>query len=582
MPDRTPETPPEPSNDDESVEATRMPFDDPETDKAVDNIVATESDELLAAQDAAASDAPAQPVHSRTYRFWHSKITWYSIVFLLLAGITTAGIVQPARYWVLNTATVRVSSSVRVTDELTHQPLKNVEVRIGTATARTGGDGRAVLTKLRLGPTQLTVKRTGFASYERAITVGWGSNPLDPVGLKAVGIQYTLRVQDSLTSKGIEGAEVTSGDATALSDKNGVAILAIPGTNTQDVTVDIARDGYRTTTATVKALTTQAVPISMVTSRKAVFVSKQSGKYDLYSIDADGQNKKVILPGSGLENGNISLVVSPDGTRAALVSTRDNQKTADGLLLNTLTVVTIATGDSVTIAHAEQIKLIDWLGSRLVFEQINAEGAAPSAKYGVYAYDYASTTRLQLATASRLKSVLSAQNGIYYAPAADEADATAKVGLYKVNPDGNGTQTVLNKGVWNVYRTDYNTLSVQTSDGWYAITIATGGSSQISAPSTYIGRVYIDNPANGASSLWTDVRGGQGVLLRFDRQTGKDAELMQQAGLVAPVRWLTDDTAIFRAVVGGESADYAVSALGTGQSHKITDVVNTYGFTAGQ
>jgi hypothetical protein len=72
------------------------------------------------------------------------------------------------------------------------------------------------------------------------------------------------------------------------------------------------------------------------------------------------------------------------------------------------------------------------------------------------------------------------------------------------------------------------------------------------------------------------------VLLRYDKQAGTDNPVLTQNGVANPVRWLTGDTAIFRVVTGSETADYAVSTLGGGTAHKIADVVNTYGFTAGQ
>ncbi|MET0779616.1 MAG: hypothetical protein ABWY71_02155, partial [Candidatus Saccharimonadales bacterium] len=520
------------------------PFDDPKTDIAVDDIVAREGDEILANQDAAA-DGPA-PARRRS--FWRSKVVHSLLVLVIVGGLLGAGFWPVSRYYILNMASVRASSSVLITDDLTHQPLKNVKVQLAGVSAFTGSDGKARLQVVKLGPTHLRITRPGFETYERAMIVGWGSNPLGSIALKAVGMQYTLQIQDYFTGKGIAGAEVSGGDATALSDKTGKAVLTLAGTQLADLPVQVSRQGYRTESTVAKGLTTAHVtPVSLVTSRKAVFVSKQSGKYDVYSSDADGQNKQVILPGTGTENANISLTVSADGSRAALVSTRDNQKSADGSLLNTLSIITIGTGDNVVVAHGEQIRLVGWIGSRLVFEQVSTAASTPAnAKYSLIAYDYAANSRLQLAAANKLSTVFTAQNNVYYAVSVTDADPSVKAGLYKVNTDGTGRQTVLEKEVWSVYRTDYNTLAMQTSDGWTAANIATGAASQVSAPGAYVSRIYVENPAGTGQSLWVDVRGGQGVLLRYDKQTGKDAKVQTHSGLSNPVRWLTDDTAIFR------------------------------------
>jgi hypothetical protein len=51
---------------------------------------------------------------------------------------------------------------------------------------------------------------------------------------------------------------------------------------------------------------------------------------------------------------------------------------------------------------------------------------------------------------------------------------------------------------------------------------------------------------------------------------------------VYPIRWLTDDSAIYRVVTNGETADYVVGTTPGRPAHKIADVVNTYGFSTGQ
>jgi hypothetical protein len=559
-----------------------MPFDDPKTDTLVDDIVAKEGDEILAHMDNAVADSGLTVAKPKRH-FWRRKGVWYTIIFLLLAGIAAAVAMPKSRYWVLNTASVRASTSVTVTDDLTHQPLKNVTVELSGVTGQTDTHGKAKLELLKLGPSKLKITKPGFAAYTRDLTVGWGSNPLGTIGLKAVGLQYTFIIKDMLTGKAVAGAEVTGGDASALSDQNGKAVLTLPGTSPEDMAAQVGAGGYRSEDVVVKGTAENDIPVSLITSRKTVYMSKQSGKYDVYSSDIDGQNKQVILPGSGLENANISIAVSPDGSRAAVVSTRDNERDADGYLLNTLSIVTIANGDDVIVAHADQIRLIDWQGSRLVFEQVSTGANTPATqRYSLISYDFAANTRLQLGAASKFSMVLTAQGKLYYAVSPTEGDSTSKAGLYRINADGNGKQTILEKDVWTVYRTDYNTLAAQLSDSWMAVNISNDSTTPISAPSAYVSRVYVDSPDDSGKSLWVDIRNGQGVLLRYDKPTGKDTAVLTQNGVANPVRWLTADTAIFRVVTGSETADYAVSTLGGGTAHKIADVVNTYGFTAGQ
>jgi hypothetical protein len=509
----------------------------------------------------------------------HTWLHWL-VLLLLLAGVGTAAGLPISRYWVLNHMGVRSTASVIVIDDVTHQPLQHVQVSLAGITTETGSDGRAVLHDLQLGPSRLTIAQAGFSEISRQVTVGWGSNPFDRMQLKAIGVQYTVLVVDALSGKPVANAQVESATTAARGNDKGLAILTLPNNEaTDEITVSVARDGYRTEQATVKASTKIPVPIPLMTSRKAVYVSKQSGTYDVYTSDADGRNTQVILPGTGNEGPNISLAVSADGTRAAVVSTRDKQYSADGYLLSTLTLINVDDGTSTVLTHADQIQLVDWIGSRLIFQQGVASGVN---RYSIISYDYAANTRFQLTAAARFSSVLSAQGTIYYAIASVASDPSVQPYLYRVDPDGGNKQTVLEKEVWSAYRTGYDTFSVQTSDGWYTHTVSTKINKIASAPEVLTSKLFIEQANDSGRSLWLDTRGGTGTLQVHAKTENKDTAIVARAGLVYPIRWLTDDSAIYRVVTNGETADYVVGTTPGRPAHKIADVVNTYGFSTGQ
>lgn len=560
-------------------------FDDPQTDRAVEDIVARESDELLAAQDAEQIGMAAAQPPGFWRRFgrglawpWRNKVARYSIVLFLCGSAAAVAAVPAARYYALNAYGATVSSTVLVTDDATRQPLKNVTVRMAHMAGRTGADGRVTLRGLRLGPTTLIIERPGFDTYTRPITLGWGSNPLGPIALQGVGVRYVFLIKDFLTNKAVAGAAVTAGDATAVADSQGKAVLTLPNIDRTDITAEVGGEGYRPETVHA-TLSSEPVSVMLAVTRKAVFVSKERGTYDVYSSDIDGRHKRLLLAGTGSENANMSLTVSPDGSRAALVSVRGNHRDSGGSLVPTLTLIDIADGSTVTVSHATQIRLLDWVGSRLVFEQVTEENS--KNKHTILGYDYAANTRVQLAAATQFNGVLSVQGAVYYASSAGSGSDAAAPGLFRISMDGSNRQTVLDKEVWTVYRTDYNTLSVQTSEGWYAIRLS-GGIEQIQAPAAFVSRSYIEGSTSIGKSLWVDIRGGQGVLQLYNRQNGQDMVIHKQAGLTNPLRWLTDDIIVYRLVTGNETADYAVSALGGGTPHKIADVVSTYGFATGQ
>jgi hypothetical protein len=556
-----------------------------ETDRAVDDIMAHEGDEVLAAEDnerAAAAPRPKQKGGfwrgvGLLFRLWlgTSRGRWITFV-LLVAACTVVGVTPKYRYYALNKAGVQAGASLTVVDDLTQLPLKNVQVTIEGQSRQTNTDGTVTFQKLRLGPSEVHIDQPGFSTVQHTVVLGWGSNPLGPFPLQAVGARYAIDITDWLTGKPLAGVQATSGDATALSDRNGRVELTLENAADAANPVTLTREGYRTEQVSLKS-TKEAAAAHLVLAQKIVYVDSSGGQADLYASDLDGANKSLVLAGTGQENGAIAVAESPDHKHAAIIDTRDGKQDSDGFLENTLTLVDLTSKTTTTLAQAGQIQLIDWSGTHLIFEQVSSDPATPAAsKTTVVNFDYAANSRLQLAAAPRLSNVLSAQGDIYYAVAASDDSGAPKAGLYRVNADGSGRQTIIDQEVQNVVRTDYNTLHLQTAAGWTAYTMLGNGAKSSSAtPADLTSRHYIDN-ADHTQSLWVN----QGALTIYDVATGKDTVLQKQDGLAYPVQWL-DGAVLYRVSTDTETAMY-ITALSGGQAHKVADVSPTTGFATGQ
>jgi len=565
--------PPDPAEQPSEDDVT--PFDDDKTDEVINEIVAKEGDDLLAAQDAAAGKSSVRAPRPRSGGFWRRKWLRSLLLLLILGGIVAAGVIPKSRYFVLNEAGVRSTSSLVIIDSTTQLPLKGVNVSLAGQKVETDSDGKAGFTQLRLGPAKMSVEQAGFGTITRTVVIGWGSNPLGTLALQATGVQYAIEVQDYLSEKPIEGVEATDGRVTAISAKDGKITLTLANTALAKSGVTLSKEGYRTQTISLEENTKIATKAVLVPSRKAVFVVKQNGKYDVLKSDLDGQNREILLAGTGTETSNISLVVSPDGNRAALVSTRDGKHDTDGSLLSSLVLLNIATGDKLTIAQSAQIQLIDWIGPRLVYQAVSAGGE--TNRYAVTSYNYADNTRLQLAAANNLAAVISARGAIYYAVGADAASPSLQLGLFKIGADGNGKQRLIDSEVSTVLRSAYNTLNVQTADGsWYVCDLAAGSKNQVDTPASLANRLYLDN-GDHSLSLWIN----QGALTSYEVATNKDTVVKTQSGITYPLEWIGPATALYRLAAGGETAEYAVSLLG-GSAHKVADVATTYGFAQSQ
>lgn len=551
------------------------PFDDEKTERAIDEIVAKEGDDLLAAEDATRLATTAK-IPQKKRSFFRNKWIRFILFLLVFGGITASMVVPKTRYWILNTAGVRSTSSIVVVDSTTQLPLKGVSVSLAGQERDTDSDGMVKFANLKLGPSKLIVHQVGFEEIKRNLVIGWGSNPLGSFALKASGVQYVIEVHDYLSDQPLEGVEASDGVTTALSDKKGKITLTVESALTAKDGVTLSKAGYRSDKITLNEDPDKPTKAPLVLARKAVFITKQSGKYDVFKSDIDGTAREVLLPGTGHENSNISLVVSPDGKRAALVSTRDNKRDSSGFLLSSIVLINVEDGRTLTIAEGSQIQLIDWIGSRLIFQLVSSAAAAGS-RYTVVAYDYSDNTRLQLAAASALTAVSSAQGLIYYAVEADSANPSSQPGFFRIKPDGSGKQRMIEGELDTVLRSTYGTFSLQTQEGmWYSYDIAAGSKSQIASPTNLANRMYIDN-ADRSRSLWVS----QGSLMGYEIASAKDSNVKTQGGLAYPVQWLSDTAVVYRVSSGNETADYAMSLLG-GVAHKLSDVAPTYGFAQSQ
>lgn len=559
--------------------------DDPVVSKAVDDISAKESDELLEAEDKelekAFTGGPnkfSDKLINFIKEWWNNPKKRWATLIVTFVVVMAVSLVPASRYFVLNTLGARASASVVVVDDTTKLPLKNVQVTIANNITTTNSDGYARLSKLHLGPTTVKIEKRAFVSTSQKITLGWGSNKLGDNSLKADGAQYMLSVKDFLSDKPLAKVEALYGEANAISDADGKILLTIDTSGLADdqkMPVQLSAAGYRTDTLEVPVNATGATATVMVPARKDVFVSKRSGKYDLYKIDIDGKNEQLVLAGTGAERTDLTVVSHPSNEKAAYISTRDNIRNKDGFLLSSLDVIDLSDNSKFTIAQSEKIQIVGWQGDHLIYVEIAAGASATNPRrQRLISYDSKISVRQELASSNFFNDVTIAQGQIYYAPSsAFQNDQNAR--LFRVNPDGSNRQTILGQEVFNILRTNYDTFQISSQD-WYEYKINSASLRKLSGqPADITNRVYVDS-ADDKHSLWSDQRDGKGVLLSLELASRTDKTLVTQSGLNVPYRWLNNSVAIYRVQTSQETADYAISIEGGG-AHKIIDVTNTSG-----
>ncbi len=557
-------------------------LEDPNTSQAVDDIVASESDELLAVHDTPSQPTPPAAIVPKKKkgllkRWWQSKIARNFTLLLLLGGIIAAGVVPTSRYFILNTFGVRSAASMTVLDEATKQPLKNVLLTIDNQSAKTDEEGNVRLENLKLGSSELTISKPAFAEIRKKHVFGWGSNPLGEFYLKAVGSQHKFTLVDFLSKQPISKATATSGEATARSNEKGEITLTVPQSENEKVEVQIKADGYRSENQTVTvSADPKTVNIEMVPARKHAFITKRSGTYDVYKADVDGRNEEKVLSGTGSERtDSMALSIHPSKPLAALISTRDYNRTINGSPVSTLTLINLSDNSTKTVAQSERLQMVDWVGDRLVYVKIGeGEKADSTTRHRLMSYDVESGDNKELASSNYFNAVVAAKNVVYYTPASFNVNGA--VGLFKIGANGENKKTIHDKEVWSLFRTAYDTISASIGQDWFEVNLSNDAVTVSSAaPATQKSRIYVERPGS-SQSLWVDDRDGKGVLLDYDTQAKSEKVLQQKSGLKYPVYWLDATHVIYRVSSAQETADYIFSIEG-GEPRKIRDVTDTAG-----
>lgn len=553
--------------------------DEPALEKAVADIIRTDADEALPPESEVVEPAVVmkesipERIKQAYFKWWDNRVARYGTLGVLVTLLAVLAFVPVVRSTALNAIGVRTSVSVMAVDSSTTLPLKNVVLSASGVQVKTNADGYAKLYGVKLGKQEVLIHKAGFADVKKPLTLGMRTVALGEIDLKAVGTQYTFVLTDYFSNGSVKEVGVSSGEATTRSDKTGKAVLTVPPSDATKVPIVIEKQGYRSEKLSIEATATNPVTIKLVPAEKEVFISKESGKYDLYKMDLDGQNKQVLLAGTGLETPALNVLVDPAGKRAALVSTRDDKRNKDGYLLSALTLVDIATGESEVIEHAEQITLIGWSGTALVYQQTVADASAANASRNkIMSYEYTGSKRLQLANANYFSGTVLTGDKLYYV--VSSTDPSVQGSFARINVDATNKKALFSGEIWQLYRVDYKTLKFQTPDKWYEYKLGNAAVAVSTPPANFMSRKYLDSP-DGKTGIWVDERDASGALIAYNVADGKEHQVTMQRGLAEAMRWVNNQVVVYRTVTSNEVVEYAISLSG-GEAHRLSTVSALY------
>ncbi len=361
--DKQPEEEPQEANiEAKPIDENNPEIENPETDKAVEDIVAKEGDAVLEAEDKVAKKAESQADSdpkkpSKIKRILKSKKTWAIIASILVILFA----VPATRYTILGLF-IKKQVSVVVIDSKTSTPVSSAKVELAGSSSKTDANGKATL-KARLGQSELKISKKYYTASSQKYFVGFKSRPPTEIKLVATGRQVPITVVNSITNEPVSNAEIKILNTAAKTDKNGKTTIVLPTNSTDNNAVIIAKDynlnkvKVDVTDQIVKQNTFQITPTGSV-----FFLSNQSGKIDVVKTNLDGSGRQVVLPGTGKEDSaSTSLLVSRDWKYAVLKARREGARPSLYLIDTTTNKVTLFDGSN------SEFELIGWSGNNFVY-----------------------------------------------------------------------------------------------------------------------------------------------------------------------------------------------------------------------
>jgi hypothetical protein len=585
-----------PATEASSPEPQPTPLDDDATDKAVDEIVVNESDEVLAAEDAAmgkfdtANKAPK--AKNKSHSFWANKWLWLSLLVILVAVFA-----YPLSRDKLVGLVRKEPISVTVTDSKTLTPVSNATISLDGKSAKTDASGRATL-HVPPGKATLRITKQYYTAYATAQTIGLRSGGHLSIHLSATGRQVPITVDNLITGKPLGDADISILDTTAKTNKQGQATIVLPTTAVSD-SATVSLSGYNTTHVSIQVTSgvISANSVKLTPAGHIYFLSNLSGTIDVVKTNLDGSGRQTVLKGTGQEDPNTtSLLASRDWHYLVLKAQRSSSGPALYLIDTTNDKVTQFDNGNADFT------LVGWYGHYFMYDVIrNTVPAWQSGHETLKSYD-ADTSQLVQLDQNQAEGTSSnyAYQGFYnfytlnnlvvyntqwytYNASGSGYDLTGKSDtITGVEPDGQGKkdyQSIPASGVGDiqavlfepqqVYYAVYNYNTNATDYYKFADeTVSTlSNLSQTTFNQPY--PTYLVSPS-GNQTFWTEVRDGQNDMFVGDQNSQTPKQIASLANY-APYGWFTDNYVL---VSQNSSQLYIMPASGLAagqQPLKITD-----------
>lgn len=550
-----------------------------------------EADEAVVAGVAAIGGLALKWHHVKQFfsRWWNNKRQRYWTLSGLGAVLVLLMVVPLTRFGIMNAVGIRASASIIVTDDETGLPLKSAVVRVGLNEIQTDDNGRAELRSLRLGDQEVLVTKPGYGDQSWGQRLGFGSNYLPEAKMTATGTRFVFKMTDwhggqpldkVLAEVAIEGSNEP---ASAFSSSEGLLRLVTPPSD-EDLEVTFSLEGYNELKFKTSPANFDEQSVKLVKAGYNAFISKRSGKFDLYRSRLDGSEETKILDATGREReSGLLLSVDPTAKYAALVSTRDGERNNDGFILSGLFLVNLESAEVTRLDSSESITLAGWDGERLIYTaQSSGQSGYSATRFSLRSFQIGNLAAETLETSNYFYGVVLANGRVYYAPGESFKQNRPPEHFMSMQADGTDRRTHVESQTVRIARTDFNTLVLETltddyKQQWYSLTLADQAAVKLAGqPASFeywaTNSDFVSSP-DGDWLAWQEERDGKDVIILREKG-GSERVIASIDGASSPLRWVGNDLVVFRVAKPGESADYIVSRMLDAETIKLSDATN--------
>lgn len=570
-------------------------IEDPVTEEAVKDIAVSESDQVLATDDAAIAPPPTKSDtgwKAKLKKLFKNKWTWIGLAVLL---VILLGVPQ-TRYKILGLAWKK-TVNITVVDSKSNRPVSAAGVRLGGAVGKTDGSGHVRL-RTGVGPHTITVQKHYYKQARVQYFVGLKSAKPKTIKFTATGRLVPVIVINKLTGQPLKGAEIKVLNTSAKTDAKGQATIALPA-NHDTEKARLSLGGYNplATPILITDQANKANTFKLVPAGHVYFLSNLSGTIDVVRSDLDGGNRKTVFKGTGREDPRTTnLLAARDWRYAVLKANREGSQAALYIIDGSNDKVTqfdSSLGDFDLIGWYNHNFLYDltrdsvpsWQAGRQQLKSYDADHGQPNqldqtqAEGTPDSYAYQNFYNFYIVNGAVVYNTqwytFNASGGAY--DTGGKTDAIRAIQLsgqskkdYQTWPaNTNGSVQAVLYGPNAVYYAVYGNNTGKTS--YYAYE-----NQAVSTASIDAGAFNRDYPTylvspSGNHTFWTELRDGKNSLFVGDANAGSKRQI-GSSGDYAPYGWFSDD---YLLVSKNNSELYIMSSKGL-NSHKPFKITDYY------